>query len=349
MRVRDNRLDFAKGVLIVLVVLGHLLEEVSGGWEDGFVRLVLTVIYAFHMPAFVFLAGVTAKSTRMLERLLTFVILLGAFQCLYFVAKRWADDSFDWSWTTPHWILWFLVGMIVWTVSVPFIERFPRTLIAVSLFVGVGAGLIPFADYEFSLSRVLVFWPFFVLGHTVGPRLLTTAARLPAWTAIGLCFTAAVPMVALYIAEIDRGWLYSSRSFEYLEVSAPHGLLIRGCLVLIAGLAIVALLAAVPDVRGPFAIMGERSLSVYLLHGLVVIALTPALAEFFSGGYGHAVQIGAVVICGFTAGGIAFALSYKPLHWTLSTPPKRAAAAIASLFTPRERAHEPREHARNER
>ena len=88
MRMRDNRLDVAKGVLIVLVVLGHLLEEVSGEWEDGLVRLVLTVIYAFHMPAFVFLAGLTAKSTRLLERLLTFVMLLGVFQYLYFVAKE---------------------------------------------------------------------------------------------------------------------------------------------------------------------------------------------------------------------------------------------------------------------
>ena len=75
MRVRDRRLDVAKGVLISLVVFGHLLPRV--GLDDGLTTLAYTVIYAFHMPAFIFLAGITAKSTRLLERLLTFVILLG--------------------------------------------------------------------------------------------------------------------------------------------------------------------------------------------------------------------------------------------------------------------------------
>lgn len=337
MRMRDNRLDVAKGVLIVLVVLGHLLEEVSGEWEDGLVRLVLTVIYAFHMPAFVFLAGLTAKSTRLLERLLTFVMLLGVFQCLYFVAKMWAGDSFEWSWTTPHWILWFLVGMIGWTLTVPLIERFPRTMVAVSLVASIGVGLVPFAGYDFSLSRMLVFWPFFVLGRTVGPRLLKVAAGLQVWTAIGLCVVAIVPTIALFIVDIDKGWLYGSRNFESLEVSDGRGMLIRVCLLLIALVAIVALVAAVPDSRGPVAVMGQRSLSVFLLHGLVVIALTPALAEFFAGGYGHAVQIGAVVISGFAAWGVAFVLALQPSHWVVSTPPKKAAAALVSLVNPRER------------
>lgn len=44
MNARDHRLDAAKGVLILHVVFGHLLEDLSNGWEDGAVRLLLTVI-----------------------------------------------------------------------------------------------------------------------------------------------------------------------------------------------------------------------------------------------------------------------------------------------------------------
>ncbi|MGO2780447.1 acyltransferase family protein [Glutamicibacter arilaitensis] len=54
-----HRLDVAKGALIILVVLGHLLEA-NAGWEARTTRLPLTAIYMFHMPAFVFLAGITA-------------------------------------------------------------------------------------------------------------------------------------------------------------------------------------------------------------------------------------------------------------------------------------------------
>lgn len=39
MTERDHQLDGAKGVLIVLVVFGHLLEDLSNGWEDSGVQL----------------------------------------------------------------------------------------------------------------------------------------------------------------------------------------------------------------------------------------------------------------------------------------------------------------------
>lgn len=335
--MRDNRLDVAKGVLIVLVVFGHLLEGLDGEWEDGFVRLTLTCIYAFHMPAFVFLAGVTAKSKRLLERLLTFVVLLVSFQCLYYLAKLLAGDPFAWSWTTPHWILWFLAGLIGWTLTVPLVERFPRTFVVVSAGVGVCAGLPPFADDEFSLSRMLVFWPFFVLGRVVGPQLLKRTAMLPTWTGAGLCAVAVVPMLTLYIAGIDRRWLYGSRNFDFLDTPDVQGLLIRVCLIAIALLAIFALLAVLPDVRSAFAVMGQRSLSVFLLHGFAVIALGPALTELFAGGYDHAVQVGAVIVCGFAALGIAQLLSLRIVHRAVADPAKWIATTAASVIPSRER------------
>ncbi|WP_198394238.1 acyltransferase family protein [Brevibacterium yomogidense] len=335
--MRDNRLDGAKGVLIVLVVLGHLLEGLDGEWEDGLVRLTLTCIYAFHMPAFVFLAGVTAKSKRLLERLLTFAVLLVTFQCLYYLAELWAGDPFAWSWTTPHWILWFLLGMIGWTLTVPLVERFPRTLAIVSVAVSISAGLAPFADYEFSLSRMLVFWPFFVLGRVAGPRLLKRTTLLPTWTGVGLCAVALVPMLTLFIADISRGWLYGSKNFDYLDTPALQGLLIRFCLIAIALLAIFALAAVLPDARNALAVMGERSLSIYLLHGFAVIALAPTLTELFDGGYGHAIQIGAVVLCACAALGIAHLLALRPVHRAVAVPAKRIATTATAFLPPGER------------
>ncbi|HLR44654.1 MAG TPA: acyltransferase family protein, partial [Brevibacterium sp.] len=267
MRVRDSRLDVAKGVLIILVVYGHLLARV--GLDDGLTDLVYTVIYAFHMPAFIFLAGITAKSTRLVERIATFVILLATFQALYYAVERWIGDPFAWSWTDPHWIMWFLLAMIWWTLTVPFVERFPRTLVAVSAVVGICAGLVPFVGAELASSRALVFWPFFVVGKVYGKRLLAHTARLPLWTRAGGCVIAFLPLLALFVADTDAGWLYAASDFDALGVSDLRGLLIRTCLTLIALLAIVALLAAVPDAQGPITVIGERSLSVYLLHGFV--------------------------------------------------------------------------------
>lgn len=51
---RDPFLDVAKGVAILLVVLGHSVQTWVGAFDDN---VVFRFIYAFHMPLFVFLAG----------------------------------------------------------------------------------------------------------------------------------------------------------------------------------------------------------------------------------------------------------------------------------------------------
>jgi fucose 4-O-acetylase-like acetyltransferase len=322
-------LDAAKGVLITLVVFGHFLEAVDSEWEKDSLRLFLTVIYAFHMPAFVFLAGITASSRRLLQRVLYLAVLLAIFHCIYFVARSLTGTHFDWSWTTPHWILWFLVGMIGWTLTVPLIERFPRTLMAVSLVVGIGSGVLPFAGYEFALSRMLVFWPFFVIGKVAGGPALRFAASLPRWASAALCVFALAPAVALFAADVNKGWLYGSRNFDYLEASAMEGILTRLCLVAIALLLIAALLSCLPDRTSLVTDMGERSLSIYLLHGVVVIVCAKAMDGVFDS-TDLETHLAAVTLCAAAAVGTAVVLSLPLLHRAVSVPAQRISAALAS-------------------
>ena len=55
-KVKERSLlfDNIKTVLIILVVLGHALEEISLEHEYGIIR---ACIYSFHMPAFIFISG----------------------------------------------------------------------------------------------------------------------------------------------------------------------------------------------------------------------------------------------------------------------------------------------------
>lgn len=52
--VRDNYWDQAKGVLILLVVFGHVLEQCLNGRIN---TTTYSWIYTFHMPLFVFVSG----------------------------------------------------------------------------------------------------------------------------------------------------------------------------------------------------------------------------------------------------------------------------------------------------
>jgi fucose 4-O-acetylase-like acetyltransferase len=54
---RDAFLDIAKGLAIILVVIGHVIQGSSEKFDD---LLWFRVIYSFHMPLFVFLSGAVA-------------------------------------------------------------------------------------------------------------------------------------------------------------------------------------------------------------------------------------------------------------------------------------------------
>ncbi len=58
MRKRLDYIDRAKGILIILVVIGHI-------WQSGY---VFDVIYAFHMPAFFVISGMLMRHTESYRR-----------------------------------------------------------------------------------------------------------------------------------------------------------------------------------------------------------------------------------------------------------------------------------------
>ena len=68
---RDLFLDIAKGLAIILVVVGHVIQGSSQHFDDLF---WFRVIYSFHMPLFVFLSGAVAaiafKSDRVQDGVL---------------------------------------------------------------------------------------------------------------------------------------------------------------------------------------------------------------------------------------------------------------------------------------
>lgn len=61
MKERNYLFDNLKFLLIVLVVFGHSLEEISLAQDYAIIR---AWIYSFHMPAFVFISGYFSKSVR---------------------------------------------------------------------------------------------------------------------------------------------------------------------------------------------------------------------------------------------------------------------------------------------
>lgn len=56
-----NEIDIAKGITIILVIIGHALVSLNGKVPKGFPSILMEVIYSFHMPVFFFLSGLLAS------------------------------------------------------------------------------------------------------------------------------------------------------------------------------------------------------------------------------------------------------------------------------------------------
>lgn len=57
MKKRNVDIDIGKGIAIILVVVGHIIQHGSHNNFDYLEHDLFKVIYSFHMPLFIFLSG----------------------------------------------------------------------------------------------------------------------------------------------------------------------------------------------------------------------------------------------------------------------------------------------------
>ncbi len=267
---RNAHFDALRGAGILLVVFGHLIERPSSG--SPILQAAYVGIYSFHMPLFVFLAGAFARET--LERrdyrkiVWTLVLPLLLFQPLYIAMGR-LTDWYEYSPLTPYWLLWFIASMICWRLLLPLFAS-PAGLVA-AFVLSVAAGYDDGIGYSLSVSRTLYFLPFFVLGHLYGADLVALTRRHGG--AFALLFAAAMALVMLWRAYgLEPSALTGSHDYANGGAPSAHPAVARMAVLALSATAVLGFSAIVPRRATLLRWFGERSLSIYLLHGLVVMA-----------------------------------------------------------------------------
>lgn len=272
-------IDTAKGVLILLVIWGHLIERAAAG--NLSLQMLYGMVYLFHMPAFVFIAGMHSRaafSRESLRRIVQNLLLpLVVFQALYWPFYPVAMSSLLYTFTTPIWILWFLLSLACWQLILPFFLRLPAPLLC-AFALALIAGYIDWIGLAFSLSRSFYFLPAFLLGHLYGRRLVEFAQAHRAVCGAGFVFVLALGLLlARDTAFIP--YLYGQDPYTNLPRLAIHPALVRLASIVLGLAATTTLFALLPKAGGGLARIGRQSLPIYLLHGLVVISLWPLLAQ----------------------------------------------------------------------
>nr|WP_259545267.1 acyltransferase family protein [Heyndrickxia oleronia] len=156
---RNLYFDNAKLILIFLVVFGHVISPLKR--NDDFLFTVYTVIYLFHMPAFILISGYFAKGYRkkgylmksVKKILLPYVIFQVIYSIFYFFNGEEQTLTFDF--LQPHWSLWFLLSLFCWNIFLYLFARLKWAGFLLAVGIGIAVGYIdqigsflkPFADF----------------------------------------------------------------------------------------------------------------------------------------------------------------------------------------------------------
>lgn len=268
MRQRDYKMDNFRLLLIFLVLLGHFMELFKGELTSSLYK----IIYSFHMPAFLFLTGFFARFDRrkivfqLIYPYILFQIIYQAFDALVYKEK----DTFTIKFGTPFWLLWYLLITIFCYLLLPLFDSKNKssrtTIVITSIILALLSGFDTSLGYYGSLARFFSFLPFFIAGYYASHT--EKKQKNPLWFALllGVLLIAASYYV-ISSPEITKDVLYASYSYKKAEYNAYIKLFL-----LLLGFAWIAfLLFIIPNKKIPMlSVLGQHTLSVFLLHGFLV-------------------------------------------------------------------------------
>ena len=158
--------DNVKGLLILLVVLGHyLILYVDKGVAGPLVSTVYYWIYSFHMPLFVFVSGYFSdrlergRSKAVFRLLIPFFIFNSLMQFWFFrQTGQYAGPLM------PVYVNWYLLALFIWRMLLPEILAI-RGILLISFVSAFAVGFLDSINNYLALCRVVAFLPFFILGY----------------------------------------------------------------------------------------------------------------------------------------------------------------------------------------
>lgn len=269
---RDPWPDNARLVAAVLIVVMHLTSPVVD--DSSLLRFLDDATWPLRVPLYALLAGYFSSTTPLdrrravsLVRNIGLVYLL--FDLLASVHKWLLGSGFGYDPLRPSFALWFLLALFMWRLLLPLVVHV-RGIVPLSFLVALGAGLIPTIGAEASLSRMLCFFPVFLVGSRLRTAGLRETLSGPWRRAAALVVLGGWAAAAYLLEDVLVARWFSMRA-PYRDGHELVDAVARGGILLLGTAAALAMLALVPRRRLPLVTyLGAGSMYIYLLHPFVV-------------------------------------------------------------------------------
>ncbi len=267
---RDPLLDNAKFLAIILVVSGHLIEDLR---DVPAAHALYFFVYLFHMPLFIVVSGYLSrnftfspgKARKLISGLAVPYVI---FEVAYSLPRMILYGKLDISLLDPYYLTWFLMSLFLWRLSTPVWLQLRRPLVvAVGLSLLSGTSALP---DELSMNRTLGLLPFYVAGLMLTPEHLEMLRQRWARYAGAAVLVAGLCGAVAVHGMVRTEWIRWRHANAAIGVDDLTGSLIRLGMLAAGALLVAAFLAVTPRRRMWFSGLGASTMYAYLLHGFFV-------------------------------------------------------------------------------
>lgn len=269
--------DTMKGILIILVVLGHFLWDFTTS-EHQSIEFFIVILYFFHMPAFVFISGYFSHSSH--SRSVESIMKLAAAYILINGSFILADGAMHQSmnYIVPYYHCWYLLALIVWRLTAGFLTKI-RFIIPISVVIALLIGYFPEVDNTLAMSRIIALYPFFLAGWFMSGGKIKRVLSLPKKRRLFIGIEAIICAMIIALFAIQN-FYYSKDALLFSSYQHMMDIGSRATVFLIATLMIIGIALLCPKRHLPlFTQAGKNSLTVYLLHRYFSLAFVEICSQ----------------------------------------------------------------------
>lgn len=273
--------DNLKFLLILLVVIGHFVD--IGVSKSNIYKSIFISIYAFHMPLFLFIAGMFHKDENIKEKILSFIsigMILKILLCfITILIKEHSGFSLLGDSEAP----WYMFATAAFIGITYLLRDYNKLYIIIFWFIlGCFVGYDPNVGDYLYLSRITVLYPFYLLGNYINKEDIKKLTELR-WIKICgiLCIVA---WIFICFNQLDniyhiRYLLTAKNSFyaynpKYLKYMYLVRLFCYGLAITLS----ISIISIIPKKEIKFITsFGSRTLQVYFWHLpiLIILSSTP--------------------------------------------------------------------------
>jgi fucose 4-O-acetylase-like acetyltransferase/poly-gamma-glutamate capsule biosynthesis protein CapA/YwtB (metallophosphatase superfamily)/lysophospholipase L1-like esterase len=292
--VNKNRIyywDNIKGILISLVVLGHFLLDYL---DLGYARHIVSFIYFFHMPAFVFVSGYFSKNeeTRANKSIVKIIIIYLIFNTAIMILSSFLFDV-SYQLITPYYSFWYLTALVFWRLTIKYMDKL-KDLLFISIIAALLIGFWGDVTNVLSISRIIAFYPFFIAGYKLPSEKIFEVVNKRKKTDI---FKSTLLLfITLFVS------LYFINKIEFITLNhltmssygSIYDMFVRLIIFFIAVAMTIAILNLTP--QRPISLIskwGKNSLSIYVLHRFITFIFIKA---FPTSNYSNLYILNAVLV-----------------------------------------------------